>query len=87
MDCPAQRNLFPYTEHGFLEEFPVFRIFDGFNRSSKDLNAVFFKDTHFCKFTGNIKACLTSNACNYPVRAFFFNNFFYDLCIKGLDID
>ncbi len=62
--------------HGLFEQFPVFRLFDRFQRRAQQFDIIFFQSTPFRHFDGEIQADLAAESCQQPVWALFGDDFF-----------
>ena len=73
--------------HGFLEQFPVFRLHDAGDLGAQELDIVFLQDAFFIQFDGQVQADLPAQGGQQGIRPFLGDDSFQEFHIQGLHID
>ena len=73
--------------HGFLEKFPVLRMFDGMEGGAQKLHVVFFQHSCFGELYCHVEAHLAAQGSQQGIRSFFLNDFRHKRQGNRFDVD
>ncbi len=72
--------------HGFLEQFPVFRLHDAGDLGAQELHIVFLQDALLIQFDGQVQADLPAQGGQERIRPFLGDDGFQEFHIQGFHI-